>query len=212
MTRAALPPAVTAGVVAVLRADDATAYAPVCAVLAAAGVRALELTLTTPGTIDALPELAAALPDACFGVGTVLDAEDARRAVEAGARFLVTPGAYLDVVAVAREAGIPVIAGALTPTEVSAVWAAGASAVKIFPASAVGDSYLTQLRGPFPDLPAMPSGGVGLDDIAGWIAAGAVGVSLGGPLLGDALRGGDPAELGARARRAVEAVAGARRG
>ncbi|MGW7290989.1 hypothetical protein ACWGIB_01190 [Streptomyces xiamenensis] len=92
-----------------------------------------------------------------------------------------------------------------------AVWAAGAAAVKIFPAATVGPDYLRQLSGPFPGLSTMPSGGVGLDDIPGWIRAGAAAVSLGGPLLGDALRGGDTGALRERARRAIGQVAAARR-
>ncbi len=104
---------------------------------------------------------------------------------------------------------MPVFPGGLTPTELYRGWSAGASAVKLFPASAVGPGYIGQLLGPFPDIQIVPSGGVGIDDAAGWIAAGAVAVSLGGPLLGDVFTGGDVAALTDRALRLIELVRGA---
>lgn len=210
--RPALPDAVVrGGVVAVLRAEDADRYLPVCRALVAGGVTALEVTLTTPGTLDALPALRAALPEAHIGVGTVLTERDLRASVGAGAAFLVTPVADPGLVEAAVREGTPIVPGALTPTEVHTVWAAGAAAVKIFPAATVGPDHLRQLSGPFPGLSTMPSGGVGLDDIPAWIRAGAGAVSLGGPLLGDALRGGDTGALRERARRAIGQVAAARR-
>jgi 2-dehydro-3-deoxyphosphogluconate aldolase/(4S)-4-hydroxy-2-oxoglutarate aldolase len=209
--RIPLPPSATeSGVVAVLRADAAEKYLAVCATLVAAGVTALELTLTTPGTIEVLPHLRRELPDAHFGVGTILDRRDLAGAVAAGAEFLVTPVSDTTLVASAVEAGIPIIPGAFTPTEVHAAWRSGASAVKIFPASTVGPDYLSQLAGPFPQILTMPSGGVGLDEISPWIRAGASAVSLGGPLLGDALRGGDLGALRDRALLAVGRVRAAR--
>jgi 2-dehydro-3-deoxyphosphogluconate aldolase/(4S)-4-hydroxy-2-oxoglutarate aldolase len=202
--------ALDSGLVAVLRADRAERYLPVCRVLVEEGVTALELTLTTPGTIGALAELRAALPGAHIGVGTVLSRDDADAAAAAGATFLVSPVADTALVEAAVAAGVPIVPGALTPTEVRAVWAAGAAAVKIFPAATVGPDYIRALAGPFPGLATVPSGGVGLDDIVAWIQAGAVAVSLGGPLLGDALKGGDLQKLRERARTAVAHVRHAR--
>jgi 2-dehydro-3-deoxyphosphogluconate aldolase/(4S)-4-hydroxy-2-oxoglutarate aldolase len=111
----------------------------------------------------------------------------------------------LSVVKLAVERQTAVFPGGLTPTELAAGWEAGATAVKIFPAETVGPAYLKHLRGPFPDLQAVPSGGVDLDATREWLAAGAAAVSIGGPLLGDALKGGDPSALRERCR-AIHAV------
>ncbi|AYG03636.1 bifunctional 4-hydroxy-2-oxoglutarate aldolase/2-dehydro-3-deoxy-phosphogluconate aldolase [Gryllotalpicola protaetiae] len=195
------------GVVAVLRARDAAQYLPVVRALAAGGVRSIELTLTTAGAIEELPRLRAALGEqAEFGIGTVTSEADAAAAVDAGAEFIVTPNTDLAVIGLCVRRGVPVIPGGLTPSELFAGWKHGASAVKLFPASTVGPDYLGQLRGPFPGLPVVPSGGVGADDAAAWIDAGAVAVSVGGPLLQDAFRGGDLDALTERARRLVAAV------
>jgi 2-dehydro-3-deoxyphosphogluconate aldolase/(4S)-4-hydroxy-2-oxoglutarate aldolase len=198
-------------VIAVLRAAAATDYDPVVDTLAENGVRSIELTLTTPGTIDHLPALAARLGSAAeIGVGTVLTAEQAQRAIDAGAAYLVTPVTLPDVIAVAVRGGVPVFPGGLTPGELFAGWQAGATAVKVFPAETVGAKYGAHLRGPFPELQFVPSGGVALDDIPAWLQAGALAVSLGGPLVGDAFKGGSLTALGERARRASELAALAR--
>ena len=194
-------------VVAVLRARAAGDYPAVVEVLVDAGIRSIELTLTTPGTLDVLPAIVAAVGSAAeVGVGTVLSGDDAERALARGAAFLVTPTVRPAVIAAAVGAGRPVYPGALTPTEVEADWSAGASAVKVFPASVVGPAYLRALAGPFPGVLAMPSGGVAVDDAPAWLAAGAIAVSLGGELLGDAFRGGDLRALADRARRARAVV------
>ena len=191
-------------IIAVLRARDHEAYDPVIAALISGGIRSIELTLTTPGTLDALPELRRRHPGAVIGIGTVTTRADAETAIERGAAYLVTPVVDTGVIAAARDAVLPVYPGALTPTEVLAAWRAGASAVKIFPAGTVGPGYAGHLRGPFPDLRFIPSGGVSLDDIPAWLRAGASAVSLGGPLLGDALAGGSLDALTQRCRRAVQ--------
>ena len=144
---------------------------------------------------------------AVLGVGTVLSESEAQRAVESGARFLVTPTMNLPVIKLAVERQIAVFPGGLTPTGLAAGWDAGATAVKIFPAQTVGAGYLKHLRGPFPELQAVPSGGVDLDAAREWLDAGAVAVSIGGPLLGDAPKGGDLDTLRDRCR-AVHAVIG----
>jgi 2-dehydro-3-deoxyphosphogluconate aldolase/(4S)-4-hydroxy-2-oxoglutarate aldolase len=196
----------TRRVIAVLRASRVSVLGPVCDVLVEEGILNLELTLTTPGLLDALPELVDRYADSAdIGVGTILSELEAQRALESGARFLVTPTMNLPVVKLAVERQIAVFPGGLTPTELAAGWDAGATAVKIFPAQIVGAGYLKHLRGPFPDLEAIPSGGVDLDASRQWLAAGAAAVSIGGPLLGDALNGGDLSGLRERCR-AVLAV------
>jgi 2-dehydro-3-deoxyphosphogluconate aldolase / (4S)-4-hydroxy-2-oxoglutarate aldolase len=193
-------------VIAVLRASHVSALAPVCDVLVEEGILSLELTLTTPGLLDALPELVDRYAGtADVGVGTILSESEAQRAIECGARFLVTPTMNLLVIKLAVERQIAVFPGGLTPTELAAGWDAGATAVKIFPAQTVGAGYLKHLRGPFPELQAVPSGGVDLNASRQWLAAGAAAVSIGGPLLGDALKGGDLSALRHRCR-AVRAV------
>ena len=188
-------------VIAVMRAPDVSALAPVCDVLVEEGILSLELTLTTPDLFDALPELVARYRNtADVGVGTVLTEAEAQRALESGAQYLVTPTINLAVVRLAVEHEIAVFPGGLTPTELAAGWNAGATAVKIFPAETVGAGYLKHLRGPFPDLEGIPSGGVDLEATREWLQAGAVAVSIGGPLLGDALKGGDLAALRDRCR------------
>ncbi|UIX29208.1 bifunctional 4-hydroxy-2-oxoglutarate aldolase/2-dehydro-3-deoxy-phosphogluconate aldolase [Streptomyces sp. GQFP] len=199
------------GVVAVLRADTPEHLLPAAGTLVDAGLVCLELTLTTPGALDALERLRKDLGDtADLGVGSVRSAEEARRSLDAGAGFLVSPGFHADVVAEARRAGVPVYPGGLTPTELAAAWDAGATAVKLFPASTVGPAHLKAFTDPYPDVRVMPTGGIGLDDIGAWIRAGALAVGLGGALSGDALSGGDLRALANRARRALDAVAGAR--
>lgn len=196
------------GLVVVLRASDARRYDAVIETLLANGIRAIELTLTTPGTLGALQDLAERYPSAVFGLGTVTSVADARESIAQGARYLVTPALDLAVIAAARLAGVPVYPGALTPTEIYAAWKAGASAVKIFPAQTVGPQYGRQLLGPFPDLLFVPSGGIGIEEVPAWLGAGASAVSIGGPLIGDALDGGSLVALAARCRELVSLTNG----
>jgi len=196
-------------VIAVLRASQVSALAPVCDVLVEEGILSLELTLTTPGLLDALEELVDRYGNSAdVGVGTVVTESEARRAMDCGAQYLVTPTMNLPVVDLAVRRKIAVFPGGLTPTDLVAGWRAGATAVKIFPAETVGAGYLKHLRGPFPDLEAIPSGGVDLDATRAWLAAGAAAVSIGGPLLGDVLEGGELSALRDRCR-AVRAVVAA---
>jgi 2-dehydro-3-deoxyphosphogluconate aldolase/(4S)-4-hydroxy-2-oxoglutarate aldolase len=196
-------------VIAVLRTSQVSALASVCDVLVEEGILSLELTLTTPGLLDALEELVDRYGNSAdVGVGTVVTESEARRAMDCGAQYLVTPTMNLPVVDLAVRRKIAVFPGGLTPTELVAGWRAGATAVKIFPAETVGAGYLKHLRGPFPDLEAIPSGGVDLDATRAWLAAGAAAVSIGGPLLGDVLEGGELSALRDRCR-AVRAVVAA---
>ncbi|YCK79982.1 bifunctional 4-hydroxy-2-oxoglutarate aldolase/2-dehydro-3-deoxy-phosphogluconate aldolase (plasmid) [Arthrobacter sp. D3-18] len=194
-------------VIAVLRACHARDYVPVVAALGEAGIRSIELTLSTPGTLETFEALRAATDDAVeIGVGTVTSTVQTIAAIEAGADFLVTPVTDTAIVEAAVAAKIPIYPGGLTPTELHAGWAAGATAVKVFPAATVGPGYISQLQGPFPGIQVVPSGGIGIDDIGSWMKAGAVAVSLGGPLIGDAFKGGSLAALKDRARTAVQAA------
>ncbi|MFF2243858.1 bifunctional 4-hydroxy-2-oxoglutarate aldolase/2-dehydro-3-deoxy-phosphogluconate aldolase [Arthrobacter sp. NPDC058130] len=193
--------------VAVLRAGHASDYAPVIEALQRGGVLSIELTLSTPGVWDELPLLQDRFGESVeIGVGTVTDAEQAETALDLGAAYIVTPVTDPGVIAACVSRGVPVYPGGLTPTELHTGWKLGATAVKVFPASTVGASYVSQLRGPFPDIEVIPSGGVDIEDVPAWIRAGALAVSLGGPLLGDAFKGGDLAELTARAQRVRELV------
>ena len=198
---------VSSKVIAVLRGSHVSALVPVCDVLVEEGILSLELTLTTPGLFDALPELVdryAGIAD--VGVGTILTEAEAQRAMDSGAQYLVTPTMNVPVIKLAVERQVAVFPGGLTPTELAAGWNTGATAVKIFPAQTVGAGYLKHLRGPFPDLEAIPSGGVDLEATREWLDAGAVAVSIGGPLLGDALKGGDLGALRNRCRAVRAAI------
>jgi 2-dehydro-3-deoxyphosphogluconate aldolase/(4S)-4-hydroxy-2-oxoglutarate aldolase len=199
-------------IVAILRADNADRAEAVVDVLVEAGVRSLELTLTTTGALEVVERLAARVPaEVEVGVGTVLTAADVDRSVDAGARFVVSPSVEPDVIGAALRHGIASYPGAFTPTEITAAWKAGASAVKLFPAGPLGPGYLKAVRAPLPDIPVVPTGGVDVDAVGDWLDAGAVAVGMGSPLIGDALTAdGDLGALAARAR-SVCAAAGARR-
>ena len=135
------------------------------------------------GALDGIREISRSLPEAVIGAGTVLDAEMARQAIRAGARFLVTPTVALDVIDVARQEHVVVIPGALTPTEIHDVWFAGADLVKVFPASLGGPSYIRSVKGPLPSIPLAATGGVTLQNAAEFIRAGAAVVCAGGWLV-----------------------------
>ena len=193
-------------IIAIVRGGSADRVLPVCETLVENGVRCLEVTTNTPGWADAVARLSAR-EDLLVGVGTVMTAEHVAQAKDAGASFLVSPDTSLAVGEAALAAGMGWYAGALTPTEIVAAHRAGATAVKVFPASAVGGpAYLKNVLAPLPDIPLIPTGGVDLDMIPDYLAAGAVALGIGSPLLGDALKGGSLDELADRARRAAEAV------
>lgn len=177
-------------VVAVVRENDARRAREVAKGLIAAGIRALEITAGTPGCFEILEELGRSKVDCVLGVGTIRTRKDLSRAVEAGARFLVSPHTDPTIIRETKDVGCVSIPGAMTPTEVLAARKAGADVVKIFPISAVGGPrYLRQLRGPIPDVPLWVSGTVALDEIEGYLEEG---VSLVG--LTSAL-GNDPSDV-----------------
>ncbi|MBL1078028.1 bifunctional 4-hydroxy-2-oxoglutarate aldolase/2-dehydro-3-deoxy-phosphogluconate aldolase [Nocardia sp. 2] len=165
-------------VLTVVRAPEIPDPVALAETLAENGIRALELTFTTPGVLDCLRK-AAAVEAAVVGAGTVLTAEQAAAAIDAGARFLVTPGIREEVADVAARNDIPVVMGAFTPSEVMRAVDLGADAVKIFPAKALGPGYLKDLHGPFPDVELIPSGGVNAANAAEFLAHGAVAVTAG---------------------------------
>lgn len=189
-------------VVAVLRANRAPDYSPVIHALEQGGIRSIELTLSTPRALDELPMLRQRFGEGLeMGVGTVTTADEAAAALDAGAAYIVTPVTEPAVIKTCTDRGVPVYPGGLTPTELHAGWKLGATAVKLFPASTFGPGYLDQLRGPFPEIQVIPSGGIDIGDVPHWIKAGALAVSLGGPLLADAFNGGDLPDLTKRAKR-----------
>jgi 2-dehydro-3-deoxyphosphogluconate aldolase/(4S)-4-hydroxy-2-oxoglutarate aldolase len=173
------------GIVPVVRAPSAKKALAAAEAVAAGGITIVELTMTVPGALDAIAELVKrAGKDIVIGAGTVLDAQTAQKCFDVGAQFLVSPGFDLETVKAARVAGKLIMAGALTPTEVIMAWKAGADFVKVFPASAVGGpSYLKALRGPLPQIPLVPTGGVNLNTAADFLRAGAAALGIGGELV-----------------------------
>ena len=198
MTPSAMAAIVADRALAVVRAPDIPDPAALANALAKSGIRAVELTFTTPRLLDHLKT--ASTSEATIGAGTVLTADQARSAVDAGAEFPVTPGIRADVAEVATDSWIPVIMGALTPTEVLVALDLGAAAVKIFPAGAFGPAYFKDLRGPFPDVALIPSGGVNAGNAADFLARGAVAVSAGTDVVPpQAVLSGDWSEIASRA-------------
>ncbi|MFC4223301.1 bifunctional 4-hydroxy-2-oxoglutarate aldolase/2-dehydro-3-deoxy-phosphogluconate aldolase [Lysinibacter cavernae] len=185
--------------VAIVRGTDADASIAASLTLLEAGLRVLEIAITTPDALRVIETVAKQAPaDAWIGAGTVLEPEQVVSVREAGARFIVTP-AVTRSIAFAAERGIPSLCGAYTATEALDAMDRGASAVKLFPAFVGGPKYLTALREPLPNIPFIPVGGVGADQVAEYFERGAVALGLGGPLLGDAAKGGDLEALRARA-------------
>ncbi len=171
-------------VVGILRGFAAELTTEIGQEAAAAGLVALEVTLNSPAALQQIRALRHALGAAvAVGAGTVLDAEDAQRAVAAGAQFLVSPGLDAGMMAAGRAAGVPLFPGALTPTEVLAAWRAGATMVKLFPAGALGPAYVKAVKAPLGHIPLLPTGGIGLHNLAAFLEAGADGVGIGEPLF-----------------------------
>ncbi len=167
--------------------------------------------MTTPGALRAIEEAREELPDVLMGAGTVLDAPTARQAILSGAQFLVTPTVALDVIETAHRYGVPVIPGAMTPTEILTAWEAGADMVKVFPASMLGPRYIKAIRGPLPQIPLAPTGGITAKNAGDYIRAGAALVCAGGWLVDkEAVAAGRYEVFTERARRLMEAVGKAR--
>jgi 2-dehydro-3-deoxyphosphogluconate aldolase/(4S)-4-hydroxy-2-oxoglutarate aldolase len=164
----------------IIRMDDTSAAATRLELIVTAGADVIELTATIPGALELLREYVAHVP--ALGLGSLRGEADARAAAQAGAAFLVTPGAAPGVIEMARAHDAAAIVGAFTPTEMLSAWNAGADAVKWFPASMGGVGALRELRGPLPDVPLIPTGGVNRDNAEGYLAAGALAVGVGSAL------------------------------
>lgn len=214
MTKAEVVEALKAGgVIPVIRAASSEAAVRISEALLAGGIRTLEITMTVPDALEAIRAVHARLgPDVLLGAGTVTSRAEAFQALDAGARFLVSPCLVGDVIAAGRERGAPVLPGALTPTEVFTAHAMGADIVKIFPASAVGGpAYIRALKGPFPAIDFCPTGGVNLETLGEFVKAGAVAVGVGGELvLKSAVQAGQFDRVTDLARRYVDALRQAR--
>lgn len=171
------------GAVAVLRLSSAALARDAILALADGGVTAIEVTLTTPDALSLISSIRKERESLLVGAGSVLSAEQARHAVEAGARYLVSPVFDPDVLATAHTYDVPAMPGAYTPTEMLTAYKAGADLVKVFPADTLGPSYIKGVLSPMPFLELMPTGGVTPDNVATWLQSGAVAVGLGGALV-----------------------------
>jgi len=195
------------GVIGIIRVSTAQDLIRIAKALREGGLSCLEITMTTPGALRAIEEAQEELPDVLMGAGTVLDAATARQAILAGAQFLVTPTVALDVIEMAHRYGVPVIPGAMTPTEILTCWEAGADMVKVFPASVLGPGFIKAVHGPLPQIPLVPTGGITADNAGEFIRAGAAMVCAGGWLVDSrAVAEGRYEVLTEKARRLVEAV------
>jgi 2-dehydro-3-deoxyphosphogluconate aldolase/(4S)-4-hydroxy-2-oxoglutarate aldolase len=172
------------GLIPVVRASSAAEGKFAAEAVSRGGLPIVEITMTVPGAVEVIAELVRDLPEVLVGAGTVLDAKMARRCLDAGAAFLVSPGLDLATVKLARKENVLMMAGALTPTEVMSAWKAGADFIKIFPCAQVGGpGYIKALKGPFPQVPMVPTGGVSLETAADFLAAGAAALGVGGELI-----------------------------
>lgn len=200
------------GIVAIIRAPSGELLADVAEALVAGGIDVMEVTFTIPGAIRVLEQVADRLGDrVLLGAGTVLDTETARAAILAGAEFIVSPSTNIDVIGVCKRYSKLSMPGAFTPTEVIAAWQAGADVVKIFPSDIHGPKYLKALRGPYPHVRMMPTGGVTLETAADFLKAGACALGVGGSLVEPrALADRDLARIETLSRRFVDAVRQAR--
>lgn len=198
-------------IIALIRADSPSSLVECTRALSEGGLNCVELTMTTPGALEMAARVSRELTGVILGVGTVLHGATAAEAIAAGARFIVTPAVRPEVVAVCRQRGVPVFCGALTPTEVYSAWELGADVVKIFPAEFFGPSYIRSLRGPFPNIELMPTGGVTPENIGEFLRAGAFAAAAGSTLVtAAALRSSDWGAITARASEFLAAVKAAK--
>lgn len=201
------------GVIAVLRLPAAHLLPDVARALIAGGVTAIEVTMTTPNALDGISRLARELGDqAMIGVGTVLDAQTCRKAIDAGAEYVVSPAFDEAVHVTAKEKGKLSLPGAMTPTEILRAWNAGADVVKVFPSTALGPGYFKDVLAPLPHVRLMPTGGVDVKNVAEWLKAGAVCVGAGANLVPkEAVAKRDWAAITANAKAFTDAVRSARK-
>ena len=201
------------GIVAVVRAQSSEQLIDVAKALLAGGVDCIEITMTTPNALDVIRQCRTAVPDAMIGVGSVLDADTAGRAIDAGAQFVVSPIFDPAVIDKAHEHEVPAVPGCFTPTEILAATNAGADLVKVFPAGMFGPKFFKAVLAPMPHLKLTPTGGVDLSTASDWIAAGAKTLGVGSALVTkQALAYGDFEGIEVLARQFVKVVAGAAAG
>jgi 2-dehydro-3-deoxyphosphogluconate aldolase / (4S)-4-hydroxy-2-oxoglutarate aldolase len=196
------------GLVPVLRAESVEKALALAEAIAAGGVTVLEITMTVPGAIQVMRQLAEKRPDILIGAGTVLDAETARMCILEGAKFVVSPALNLGTIEMCHRYTIPVLPGALTPTEIITAWQAGADVVKVFPCSAVGGAkYLSAIKAPLPQVDLIPTGGVSLATAAEFLAAGAFALGVGSDLVNaKAMAEGKPEVVTETAKKYLEIV------
>lgn len=201
------------GIIPVVRAASADEAIKAIDAIMAGGISMLEITMTVPGAVQVIAEVSKKYGDqALVGAGTVLDPETAQACIDAGARFVVSPALNLDTIALCNKLDVPIMPGALSPTEVVTAWRAGADLVKVFPCGAVGGAgYLKNLKGPLPQIKMIPTGGVSLTTAADFIKAGAAALGVGTDLVDvKAIRAGDAHIVTERAKQFVEIVSEAR--
>jgi 2-dehydro-3-deoxyphosphogluconate aldolase / (4S)-4-hydroxy-2-oxoglutarate aldolase len=199
------------GLLAVVRGESPEAALEVVGALIEGDVLGIEITFTTPEAPRVIRDLDQEYGDRILlGAGTVIDRDQVQQAAEAGSRFLVSPGTDPELLPVMLGTGLLTLPGALTPSEVMLAQRLGAPAVKLFPGSSGGPSYLKALLGPFPGISFIPTGGVSADNVPDWFAAGAIAVGAGSALAPASLEGRDRAEVVENARRFAEAVRSAR--
>jgi 2-dehydro-3-deoxyphosphogluconate aldolase/(4S)-4-hydroxy-2-oxoglutarate aldolase len=201
------------GIIPVVRASSPREARIAADAVCQGGIPIVEITMTVPGALDVIRELAKnSTSDVLVGAGTVLNAEAARRCLDAGAQFLASPGLNLQTIELAVREGKLIMAGALTPTEIITAWEAGSDFVKVFPCGQVGGAkYIKALKGPLPQVPLVPTGGVNLNTAAEFIEAGAVGLGIGGELVqADALKANKPEIIVEIARKFLAIVRQAR--
>ncbi|HJX95274.1 MAG TPA: bifunctional 4-hydroxy-2-oxoglutarate aldolase/2-dehydro-3-deoxy-phosphogluconate aldolase [Candidatus Acidoferrum sp.] len=197
------------GIVPIVRASSSAEACLAAEAVCQGGIPIVEITMTVPGAIDVIRELVKNCgSEVLVGAGTVLNADAAQRCIDVGAQFLVSPGLNFQTVAFAAAEGKLIMAGALTPTEVMAAWDAGADFIKVFPCGQVGGAkYIKALKGPFPQIPFIPTGGVNLNTVAEFLEAGCVALGIGGELVqADALRANKPETISENARKFLAIV------
>ena len=194
-------------VIALIRADSSANLLDCARALSAGGLNCIELTMTTPNALELCAQVAKELPQVLLGLGTVLDAETARKGIAAGAKFIVTPAVRPAVIAVCQELDVPILSGALTPTEACTAHELGADVIKIFPAEFFGHAYIKSLKAPFPQLEFLPTGGVTPETVGEFLKNGAFATAAGSALVSAAaLKAGDWAAITARAKQFVAAA------
>lgn len=212
MTKAAIIEQLcTSGALGIVRIEEEESLLRAVEALYQGGLTCVEITMTCPGALRAIERVSKQLDSVTIGAGTILDAVTARMAILAGAKFLITPIVKVDVIKMALRYGVPVITGAMTPTEILTAWEAGADMIKVFPAGVLGPDYLRAIHGPLPQIPLVPTGGVTDETAPEFIHAGAKIVCAGGWLVDkQAVRNKTFDVLTQRARSLISAVDSAR--